>query len=467
MKKVTSALLCAALMLSLVCPARAASQVSEAETAAAYLKELGILAGDQNGDLNLESHLTRAEMATILTRLHGGPETVPGHYDWACYYTDVPDWARGYVGYCTANLLMAGYGNQLFGPDDSVTPQMACTVILRAFEYADGEGTAWNYDSACGYALGLGLIEPETAGAELMTRGEMAVLICRAQSGQPEAPAVPVFQAEGIRLAPDGSVISKTITQPAWSRADFSQEANPEIFSGVYSRSWYNAIRQSLVDRDEILAGNNSADFNPQYLYAHTVVTDDPAETGAFAYILGRLGGYTYFTPGAEPYVENQYEYPGYAVVKVSTETGHQEALSFIAPELERIAGMDTRSQVIALNHYLCGLMEYDASESASAREIFSAHGAPVPGRCSSYAAAFAFLCGAADIPCVLVSSETHTWNEVYVDGQWQVVDVSANDAAGGPNQDNYLLKERSPGTDRCPQGTQFAKELLVPGSTK
>ena len=466
MKKCVSVVLCLMLTLSISTHAMAAAS-DEFGLAVDSLREQGIMVGDQNGNLNLESHLTRIEMATILTRLHGGSETVPGHYDWACYYTDVPDWARGYVGYCTANLLMVGYGTQRFGSNDPVTPQMACTVILRAFEYADGEGTAWNYDSACSYAIGLGLIEPETAGAELMTRGEMAVLIYRAQSGQPEVPGVPVFQAEGIRLAQDGSVISKTITQPDWSRADFSQEANPEIFSGVYSRGWYNAIRQSLVDRDAILDGNNSANFNPQYLYAHTVVTDDRAEATAFAYILGRLGGYTYFTLGAEPYVENQYDYPGYAIVKVSTETGYQEALSFIEPELERIAGMDTRSQVIALNHYLCDLMEYDASGSASAHEIFSAHGTPVPGRCSSYAAAFAFLCGASDIPCVLVSSDTHTWNEVYVDGQWQVVDVSANDAAGGPNQDNYLLKERSPGTDRCPQGTQFAKELLVPGSTK
>ena len=179
MKKCVSVVLCLMLTLSISTHAMAAAS-DEFGLAVDSLREQGIMVGDQNGNLNLESHLTRIEMATILTRLHGGSETVPGHYDWACYYTDVPDWARGYVGYCTANLLMVGYGNQRFGSNDPVTPQMACTVILRAFEYADGEGTAWNYDSACSYAIGLGLIEPETAGAELMTRGEMAVLIYRA-----------------------------------------------------------------------------------------------------------------------------------------------------------------------------------------------------------------------------------------------------------------------------------------------
>ena len=49
MKKITSVLLCTALVLSLTCPALAAEQEPEVETAAAYLKELGVLAGDQNG----------------------------------------------------------------------------------------------------------------------------------------------------------------------------------------------------------------------------------------------------------------------------------------------------------------------------------------------------------------------------------------------------------------------------------
>lgn len=465
MNKVTSALLCAALMLSLAYPALAAEPVSEMEIAAEYLYEQGIMVGDGNGDMRLNDSLNRAELAVLLTRLHGGSGTDPDSYAWACYFTDVPQWAAPYVGYCTAMLLVAGYGNQIYGANDPVTSAAACTVILRACGYDDGEGSLWDYNTACSYAASLGLLDPATKGKDAFTRGDMALLIYRTWNTPAVLPQVE--RVEGITTAPDGAVLSKTVKQKSWSREDFSQEASQEIFTGCYTRGWYNAIRQSIVDWRTILAGNNSAGIHPQYLYAHTAVADDPDEAAAFAHILGRIGGFTYYSLGAEPYVENQYEYPGYAIVKAATGAGHQAALSFITPELEEIANLDPRSRVIYWNHYLCGLMEYDASESASAHEIFSAHEAPVLGRCSSYAAAFAFLCGAADVPCVLVSSETHTWNEVYVDGHWQVVDVAANDAAGGPGQDNYLLKERVPGTDRCPQGTRFAKELLVPGSTQ
>ena len=52
--------------------------------------------------------------------------------------------------------------------------------------------------------------------------------------------AVPAQAAEGPQ--------PYTIPATHWSREDFSQEANPEVFTGVYSRELYNAIRQTMVD---------------------------------------------------------------------------------------------------------------------------------------------------------------------------------------------------------------------------
>lgn len=57
-------------------------------------------------------------MAAILTRIHGEGAVDPNLYTWACYFTDVPEWAKPYVGYCTANLLVKGYGDQRYGAGD-------------------------------------------------------------------------------------------------------------------------------------------------------------------------------------------------------------------------------------------------------------------------------------------------------------------------------------------------------------
>lgn len=468
MRKISAMILSAALLLGLIQPAFAAETRLDKETAGAYLKEQGIYCGDDSGDLMLDKRLTRAELATILTRLHGQGEVDPRQYTWACYYTDVPEWAKPYVGYCTANLLVCGYGGGIYGANDPVTPAAACTVVLRAFGYADGEGSIWNYNTACAYAVRLGIIyDSMTENAEI-TRGDMAILICRAMWKQAE-PQIPpqIVQLDGITVGADGIIASKTITQPAWSRYDFSQEANPDIFTGYYTRAWYNALRQSIVDRDMIRT--TEGDFNPQYLYAHALVPDQPAVSfAAFSDILGRIGNGLYdYALGAEPYTRNQYEFPGYAIVKVNTDRQAETVLAYIQSQLNDLAQKTDRDKVIALNLYLCSLMDYSIGKVASVRDIFTPHTTPVLGACSSYANAFSLLCDAAGIPCIIVSSANHSWNEVYVDGQWLTVDVASNDVLGGSAKDAYLLTTRAPGTDRMPAGTQFARELQAPGSTK
>ena len=531
MKKIYSLILCIVLAMGLACPAFAAGQPSDLEAASEYLQSKGILVGDQNGDMRLKDGLNRAEMATILARLHGGKHVKAHQYMWACVYSDVPGWAVPYVGYCTAHLLVSGYGDGRYGAGDPVIPAAACTVILRACGYADGEGSEWSYSTACDYALKMGLIDRSTATAAVMTRGDMAVLIYRAM--HPQADTLPEDQEEtasapsgpedgeeiaagsteempaetmtpqdpppvqpghverneeneeffeatenndgkhdtasfvpvGIELTEDGSIASKTIMSDAWSREDFSQQANPAIFTGHYTRGWYNALRQSIVDQEEIYAGSNGSYFNPQYLYAHTVVPylSESAES-AFSHLLGRIGGFYRYNLGAEPYTVNQFEFPGYGIIKVYPGWSTQATLEFIQPKLRELTGLSEREKVAVLNDYLCDLMEYDRRKTAGITKIFAENEGPVYGQCSSFANAFAFLCGAADIPCVTISSVDHAWNEVYVDGQWLTVDVSSNDNSYSGAL--YLLTTRAPGVDRLPEGSRFAKELLVPDST-
>lgn len=459
MKKIMLGLLSAALLLSLSCPVVAAE--SELETAAASLEAQGIMVGDETGALNLEAGLTRSELVAILTRLHGGGEIDPAHYAWACYYSDVPEWARGYVGYCTAHLLVVGYGDQRYGAGDPVTPQMAATVILRSFGYADDEGSVWSYDTASRYAVQLGLMDQATAQNPLITRGEMGVMIHRAQQAAGETPAQPDLsrpQLEGITRASDGTIIGKVITQPAWSREDFSRQANPEIFTGVYTRSWYNAIRQSIVDRDMLLAGAAT-----DYLYAHTLVPD--TQSAAFSDVLGRLSGLYQYTNGAESYTQNQYEYPGYTVIKVDRTSLDADASDMLEQVLDPLSRQSDRDKVMALNNFVCDRLDYLDGAHAGVAKILAADTKPVYGQCGSYASAFKFLCQAADIPCITVKSADHAWNEVYVDGQWLTVDVTYNDAS--LERDWYLLTIGAADTDIAPDATRFARELLVPGSTK
>lgn len=212
MKKICALALGITLALSLVCPVLAVSL--EEETAAAYLKERGVMIGDQNGKMNLTSGLTRAQLATVLTRLNGNPDHVQAEqafYISQCRFSDVPEWARPYVGYCYFNGLMVGYDTGAFGANDSVSPAAACTVVLR---YLDLPEIQWDYSTVCQTALDLGLTTAEATAKVEITRGDLAVMLYRAigntdfESAEAETPSGAISRnADGsINPPADGSL---------------------------------------------------------------------------------------------------------------------------------------------------------------------------------------------------------------------------------------------------------------------
>lgn len=179
MKRIQTFFILTLFLISLTGNAVAAGISEERQTAASYLREAGIMVGSESGDMMLESGLTRAQMAALLTRIVGNTEHVKAerdYYSGQCKFTDVPDWAKVYVGYCIVNHLVTGYGSGLYGPNDPVTPATACTVMLRCLEDVD---MAWDYSTACQTAVSLGLAPSEALSGAEITRGNMAVLIYR------------------------------------------------------------------------------------------------------------------------------------------------------------------------------------------------------------------------------------------------------------------------------------------------
>ena len=212
MKRVRTFLIMAVFLLSLTGNVFAAEASTERQVAADYLREAGIMVGDTNGDMMLDQGLTRAQMAALLTRIVANPDHIEAesvYYSNQCKFTDVPDWAKVYVGYCAANHLVAGYGNGLYGPSDPVTPAAACTVMLRCVGDVDME---WTYSTACQTAVELGLSSAEALTGAEITRGNMAVLIYRTMAKMgydidlPEVQKPAETQGASISRNADGSI---------------------------------------------------------------------------------------------------------------------------------------------------------------------------------------------------------------------------------------------------------------------
>jgi uncharacterized protein YkwD len=192
--------LAAAIVLTFVSTVPAFAVV-KAENAAAGLVSGSIYRGDENGNLNLDKGLTRAELAVILMRIDFTPgatmderinEWIADNLSQGTKYskfTDVPGWAAPHVEYCYNAGYMNGISETQFDPSGQVNPKMVCTVVMRQFKIAEGD---WNYDTSLTKAQAIGLTQDANVSSSIITRGDTAIILHRAIGRHyKETPATP------------------------------------------------------------------------------------------------------------------------------------------------------------------------------------------------------------------------------------------------------------------------------------
>ena len=267
-----------------------------------------------------------------------------------------------------------------------------------------------------------------------------------------------VGQAVGFNVYWDGSVqvdssrpytgeapAEKESGQPGASETCSSQ-ANPEIFTGLYTRELYDAAAAVIA---ELKNGNEEAS-------APLTIVDQADRWKIEVALSCMANGYTLSLrdvegPGAyELYVVK----PDRTVARQYTEELIQEVLTLSTD----------REKVIALNNYLCEKAYYDRYQTPGINTIASAE-SPVPANCAAFSMAMNDLCRCVGIPCVKVYSADHFWNAVYCDGEWSFVDVSQN--ALSSTHASALFTQTTRKQIEDPALLLFLKELLVPGSTK
>lgn len=261
------------------------------------------------------------------------------------------------------------------------------------------------------------------------------------------------------------SASKTTIDGNSYAKEDYSLKANPEIFNEIYTRDAYNVIRQSIVDIAEITENTDENSYNANYEYAHFVdeVFDGSGKTiETMKSVTATMFGYYNFSLGYEPTIKNLYEYPGYRICKVQIHKHFEPANNATDSFISEIKNLSDREKAKQIADYICDRVVYKDDNVAGINGVFT-ETPPVNGLCGTYANAFVYLCQRADIPCIIVKDYVHAWNEVYVDGEWYIADISYYDMA---RNEAILFQETYVRTDINPQKTNFAKELLVPGST-
>ena len=230
--------------------------------------------------------------------------------------------------------------------------------------------------------------------------------------------------------------------------ASTGANVNTSVFTQSYTREMYDALRQTIIrqGRSDSISLMTTQELNCAWEVI-AAMGNWPACTVEF----GDEMGEAYFN----------IHYP----------EAYQAAAAYCQPFIDGLQGLSETEKVRQIAFFIADRMEYDANASATPGTALISDGIS-KGRCMSYANCCQFLCNLAEIPCVLVHSATHQWNQVYVEGRWKSVDPTGADAV---SLDCRNLAEvvhdnsRMVGSDYVesqPELTAFVKELLVPGST-
>ncbi|MBQ7900932.1 MAG: S-layer homology domain-containing protein, partial [Clostridia bacterium] len=145
------------------------------ESAITLVKTLNIMVGDQNGNMNLDKNVSRAEFAKIAVAMSQYRNMVATTGTTSVFKDcTFKHWASPYVRVAVTNGIINGYPDGTFRPDNTVALEEAITVMLKLLGYTNDDfGTSWPYGQM-GIAANQHILDnvDKTVGASL-TRGDV------------------------------------------------------------------------------------------------------------------------------------------------------------------------------------------------------------------------------------------------------------------------------------------------------
>ena len=179
MKKLLSFVLSAVLICTAITlPASAASDTASDAVIEQVIGALGIMTGDENGDLNLTKNVTRAEFARMLVAASTYKDKVSAVSN-SSPFKDVPytHWAAGYIKTAVEQGWLTGYLDGSYHPDQTITLEEAETGVLKLLGYGTSDFSGAYPYGQLALAKSLNLNEKVTATqGGTMTRQNMMYL---------------------------------------------------------------------------------------------------------------------------------------------------------------------------------------------------------------------------------------------------------------------------------------------------
>ena len=179
MKRLLSLILAMMMLFGMTMDAAAASPYTKEGE---FLKDIGVLKGGTDGDLMLESNLTREQMVVLISRLYGKESEAEGYLS-ANTFTDLKPENKYYIPFiiwAKDQGLIQGMTTTTFGVGQTVTTQQFQTVLLRALGYTEDAKDWYNVPA---FSTQIGLMKGLDFKSDAkLNRGQVAAMLVNALS---------------------------------------------------------------------------------------------------------------------------------------------------------------------------------------------------------------------------------------------------------------------------------------------
>ena len=213
--------------LTMAAPTAYAEEFSDIKGhwAEAQIKQMaaeGIVKGYPDGTFRPDGLITRAEFAVMVVQAFKLSNSK------GQTFTDTDGhWAEEIIGTASANGIVSGYSDDLFGPDDPITREQMAVMIVKAAQLTDSTGGKNFADSqeisdwadeavkiAAAYQLISGYPDNTFQPQNNTTRAEAAALLSKLfqKSMLPEKPVLPGDKTDEESALPDDNEITKPST---------------------------------------------------------------------------------------------------------------------------------------------------------------------------------------------------------------------------------------------------------------
>ncbi len=257
------------------------------QSAVQLVQSLGILQGDERGNLQLSNTVSRAEFAKMMVSASVFKDSV-GSYGKLALYQDVPSshWANAYIKLAVEQGWFTGYSDGTFRPQNPIALEEALTALLRLLGYvpSDFSGAFPHAQVAKADSIGLCKNLSRPVG-ETLLRSDCALLFRNALNAKNKEGTV-YATVLGHTLNQDGELDQWHLLQKDL-KGSFVLEAGTTLASAV------------PFPLDTATLYRNDKETTAQSVSAHDVLYYNASVKKVWLYDERLTGTYTAFAPDA------------------------------------------------------------------------------------------------------------------------------------------------------------------------